>query len=171
MLIAPVAFVTFFDSLNLCSTCDLSNMRSSSNPWVFYQNAALLLLAALATTWKPTTANLNSATTAAAASAHLGSALLVHPTQPLEPESGNGSFHFVLQKVVAARVSGFSTKLSPSSSEYPITQVQSLRQTTLATTLTTSRRQKRYKQSKVWPCYCNSLHLKSRTKPIAPGTT
>ena len=59
-----------------------------------YQSAALLPLAALAKTGKPTTVNLNSATTAAAATAHLGSALPVSKTQTLEPDSGNGSFHF-----------------------------------------------------------------------------
>ena len=41
---------------------------------------------------------------AAAASAHLGSALLVFLIQPLEKESGNRD-HFVLQKAVAVMVS------------------------------------------------------------------
>ena len=62
-------------------------------------------LAAPAQTWKPTTAKMNgSASTAAAASAHLGSALLVFLIQPLEKESGNRN-HFVLQKAVAVMVS------------------------------------------------------------------
>ena len=97
-----IAVATFVNSLNMCTTCLL---RSSSNPRIFDQSAALLPLAALAKTWKPKTANLNSVTTAAAASAHLGSALLVFSIQQLELEHGS-QYHFALQEDVAARVSG-----------------------------------------------------------------
>ena len=107
LLIGLIAVATFVNSLYMCTTCLL---RSSSNPRIFDQSAALLPLAALAKTWKPKTANLNSVTTAAAASAHLGSALPVSLTQPLELDSGNGSFHFAPQKAVAAKVSDLSTK-------------------------------------------------------------
>ena len=63
-------------------------------------------LAALAQTWKPRTANMNTlATIAAAAGAHLGSALLVFSIQQLELEHGS-QYHFALQEDVAARVSG-----------------------------------------------------------------
>ena len=48
---------------------------------------------------------MNSVITAAAASALLGSALLVSLIWPLELVCGSKSFHFALQKAVAARVS------------------------------------------------------------------
>ena len=71
-----------------------------------YQSAALPPLAAPAQTWKPKTANMNTlATIAAAASALLGSALLVFSIQQLELEHGS-QYHFALQEDVAARVSG-----------------------------------------------------------------
>ena len=54
------------------------------------------------------------ATIAAAASAHLGSALLVFSIQQLELE--HGSHHFALQEDVAARVSGEENVFSKSSS-------------------------------------------------------
>ena len=65
--------------------------------------------AAPAQTWKPKTANTRNlllANTAAAASAQmqLGSALLVSPTRPLEPDSGR-CHQFAPETAVAARVS------------------------------------------------------------------
>ena len=63
-------------------------------------------IAAAARTLKVTTANMNfwPATIAAAASALLGSALLVSSTQPPESDSGSRT-HFALQMAVAVKVS------------------------------------------------------------------
>ena len=72
---------------------------------IFYQSAALPPLAAPAQTWKPTTAKPSTlASTAAAASAHLGSALLVALNQLARLDSGR-SLQFALQKAVAVKVS------------------------------------------------------------------
>ena len=76
---------------------------------IFYQSAALPPLAVPAQTWKPMTANtrlflLANAAAAASAQMQLGSALLVSPTRPLEPDSGR-CHRFAPETAVAARVS------------------------------------------------------------------
>ena len=78
---------------------------------IFYQSAGWHPLAAPAQTLKPLTA-LFLANTAAAANAqmHLGSALLVSLTRPLEPDSGMICHHPALLTAAAARVSDFEVK-------------------------------------------------------------
>ena len=141
---------------------DLVNPFPDFNPYlhvsnltdiIFFQSAALLLLAAPAQTWKHLTANtrLLAANAAAAASAQiqLGSALLVSQTRPLEPDSGRWH-QFALQTAVAARVSNVETFVeNVPSVEFNLKdclpQVLSPLQTTPKLILTTTRRQRRYK--------------------------
>ena len=110
-----------FPLLNLLSfCCKEHNLKTSfhclpfspctsliSPEYIFHQSAALPPLAAPAQIWKPTTAKMNTflATTAAAASAQVGSALLVSSTQQLEPNIGSQKSHFALQMAVAVKVS------------------------------------------------------------------
>ena len=118
---------------------------------IFYQSAGWPPLAAPAQTLKPVTANTSLqlvTNAAAAASAHLGSTLLVSPTRPPEPDSGR-SPQLVLQTAVAARVSG-AEKIIKNLSFVKFNlkdcfpQVLSLRQTTLKNIPTTSIRQRQF---------------------------
>ena len=129
----------FFPWLPVCLTDD-----------IFHQSAAWPPSAAPAQTSKPLTV-LFLATTAAAANAqmHLGSVLLVSLTRPLEPDSGR-CYHPALQTAVAARVSDMETIIESvpfvefNLKDY-LPQVLSRRQTTPATTLSTTTRRREYK--------------------------
>ena len=119
---------------------------------MFHQSAALPPLAAPAQIWKPTTATMITfMTTAAAASVQIqvGSALLVSSTQQLEPNIGSQTSHFALQMAVAMKVSD-NMKIVKIFLffKHSLPQVMSPHQTTLATTQTTWRRQRRYKWSR-----------------------
>ena len=120
---------------------------------IFYQSAALPPPAAPAQTWKPKTANTRNlllANPAAAASAQmqLGSALLVSPTRPLEPDSGR-CHRFAPETAVAARVSNVekiveNVPFVEFNLKDCLQQVLSPLQTTPTVILTTWRRQRRY---------------------------
>ena len=103
---------------------------------------------------KPLTANtslLKGANTAAVASAQIqpGSALLVSPIRPLDPESGSSGHHFALKTAVAARVSNVekiveNVPFVEFNLKDCLQQVLSPLQTTPTVILTTWRRQRRY---------------------------